>query len=589
MNGHDEYLELLAASIDFGLTEEEVARLNYHLASCPECRRAATELRGQNAVVATTPIAPLAPARSEQILRAALRKPAARPRWGMLAVAALLATLGGGVLFAGFQMIDDDDPAPDHSPPIVAEASAPPSEAPVEESVDPGAPPPVDGPRVTPNPGDDEPPPPKPASPVAFPIDYNQGLGTVRLAPLPDGRVWLSMDQGDGNTILALLDASGIALPIVVPAAEDCIPLALPDGSVRLLCATFQGIDLECSDVCFQPEGVLAYGPDGRAMDGFPVALPVGFETGINRRHARVVGDNVVLVYSDFGSGGEADDGTGGIANILAVSPNGTMTHGAAVSRPEKCCVIGPTGLAAGTTLLTKDDGTQTTTVVAFDSTGFRPGWPVEVAGHGSMPSFVDTRLALSAWTGDGTSELVRFEADGRRVGDDARTILPELVEWDPDWDAPLAPASDDRGNLWLLADGQVHAYDTAAEPTPGWPYEPETGILVLGECPPTDTGCQPWYVPPVAAPRGLLYTLETAPAGMGGRINVVNLDGTTRSGWPKTLQREGAMWHSVTIGENRRAYAVAIEPEPKNEASISVLAFAPNGSQESILTVVEP
>ena len=27
MNGHDEYLELLAASIDFGLTEEEVARL----------------------------------------------------------------------------------------------------------------------------------------------------------------------------------------------------------------------------------------------------------------------------------------------------------------------------------------------------------------------------------------------------------------------------------------------------------------------------------------------------------------------------------------------------------------------------------
>ena len=94
---------------------------------------------------------------------------------------------------------------------------------------------------------------------------------------------------------------------------------------------------------------------------------------------------------------------------------------------------------------------------------------------------------------------------------------------------------------------------------------------------------------PSSAAPRALLYTLETAPTGMGGRINVVNLDGTTRSGWPKTLRREGAMWHSVTIGENRRAYAVAIEPEPKNEASISVLAFAPNGSQEWILTVVEP
>ena len=123
MNGHDEYLELLAASIDFGLTEEEVARLNYHLASCPECRRAATELRGQAAAIATTPIAPLAPARSEQILRAALRKPAARPRWGMLAVAALLATLAGGVALAGLRLVDDD-PAPSEPPSSqVAEAS----------------------------------------------------------------------------------------------------------------------------------------------------------------------------------------------------------------------------------------------------------------------------------------------------------------------------------------------------------------------------------------------------------------------------------------------------------------------------------
>ena len=184
------------------------------------------------------------------------------------------------------------------------------------------------------------------------------------------------------------------------------------------------------------------------------------------------------------------------------------------------------------------------------------------------MPSFVDTGLALSS--GPATEHRARPLRGRRPTGRRRRpNDLPESVEWDPDWDAPLAPASDDRGNLWLLADGQVHAYDTAAEPTPGWPYEPETGILVLGECPPTDTGCQPWYVPPVAAPRALLYTLETAPTGMGGRINVVNLDGTTRSGWPKTLQREGAMWHSVTIGENRRAYAVAIEPEPKNEASL--------------------
>ena len=160
MNGHDEYLELLAASIDFGLTEEEVARLNYHLASCPECRRAATELRGQAAAIATTPIAPLAPARSEQILRAALRKPAARPRWGMLAVAALLATLAGGVAFAGVRLINND-PAPSEPPPSqVAEASFPPSERPSRSRSIPVPSLPAEGPRVTPNPGDDEPPPP---------------------------------------------------------------------------------------------------------------------------------------------------------------------------------------------------------------------------------------------------------------------------------------------------------------------------------------------------------------------------------------------------------------------------------------------
>jgi anti-sigma factor RsiW len=134
MNGHPEYLELIAASIDFELTDEEFGRLSTHLARCPECRAAADEIRGDAAGIAAYPPPRLAPARSEQILRAALRTPPARPRWGLLAVAALLATLGGGVLFAGFQLIQDDDSTPQEPPPsLVAEASAPPSEAPTEE------------------------------------------------------------------------------------------------------------------------------------------------------------------------------------------------------------------------------------------------------------------------------------------------------------------------------------------------------------------------------------------------------------------------------------------------------------------------
>ena len=83
-------------------------------------------------------------------------------------------------------------------------------------------------------------------------------------------------------------------------------------------------------------------------------------------------------------------------------------------------------------------------------------------------------------------------------------------------------------------------------------------------------------------APRSL-STPSNPPEGKGGRITVVNPDGTIRSGWPRRCNGEGATWDSVTIGENRRAYAVAIEPEPNNESSISVLAFAPNGTREWI------
>jgi hypothetical protein len=75
----------------------------------------------------------------------------------------------------------------------------------------------------------------------------------------------------------------------------------------------------------------------------------------------------------------------------------------------------------------------------------------------------------------------------------------------------------------------------------------------------------------------------------MGERITVVNPDGGIRSGWPKTLQREGAVWQSVTLGENNVAYAVAVEPEPQGQPSASILAFAANGTRNWITTLVEP
>ena len=59
--------------------------------------------------------------------------------------------------------------------------------------------------------------------------------------------------------------------------------------------------------------------------------------------------------------------------------------------------------------------------------------------------------------------------------------------------------------------------------------------------------------------------------------------------GGPKTLQRSGATWDSVTIGPNRMAYAVASEPEPNDAASVTILGYAPNGTLTWKTTVIEP
>jgi hypothetical protein len=162
-------------------------------------------------------------------------------------------------------------------------------------------------------------------------------------------------------------------------------------------------------------------------------------------------------------------------------------------------------------------------------------------------------------------------------------------LTWSPDGDGPVPPLVGDTARTSVVTDSAILTFDGTGASLSGWPYEPATGWAERGRCAPADTGCQPWFEPPRLAPRGLLYALEGGQAGLGERITVINPDGSIRSGWPKTLQRPGASWESVTIGENRIAYAVAVEPEPNNMASISILAFAPNGTREWITTLVEP
>jgi hypothetical protein len=579
MNGHDEYLELLAASIDFGLTEEEVARLNYHLASCPGCRRAAAELRAQNAAIATTPVPALAPARSEQILRAALRRqPASRPRWGLLAVAAMLATLGGGVLFAGFQMITDDDPAPDQSPPIIAQVSAPPS-------ADPGSTP-VRPPLVTSTPRLPEDPEASATPDVGviefeFPRPYTTEIASVRVAPLADGRVWVSFRDGNG-TVLALLDDTGAGSPMEIPGAEDCVPLAVADGSVRLVC----GDDSEaCIDTCLYEVRVHAYSATLDELPGYPVSVTWPVPGWFDRQGARVVGTDVVLGFNLMPDFDEGEQPAPAESHLVTVHADGSVDHGVPLEGVVFCCAISAEGVGFGTSVESHEDGTQTTTLSALDASGLVDGWPVAIEGTAGGPAFgPDGDVYVTSWV-DGGSRIVRIH-DATPV---SMWDLPETITWDPTFDGPLAPLIGGGGRISAVGDGRILSFDGTGEALPGWPYEPETGLAERGGCPPGDTGCQTWLEPPRIAPRGLFYTIESPPEGLGERITAVNADGSVRSGWPKTLQRPGATWDSVTIGENRRAYTVAIEPEPNNESSISLLAFAPNGTREWLRVLVEP
>jgi hypothetical protein len=580
MNGHPEFLELIAMSIDFDLTDEEFGRLSTHLARCPECRRAADELRGDATAIAAYPAPRLAPARSEQILRAALRTPRPQPRWGMLAVAAMLTTLGGGILFAGFQLINDDDATPSEPPPsLVAEASAPPSAEPGGESPALGEGP-VDGPRVTPNTGDPTPTPDLGEIDFEFPLPYTSEIASIRVAPTTDGRLWASFRDGNG-TVLALLDESGAGSPLGIPGAEDCVPHAVSDGSVRVLCAYSDEDPETCVDACYV-DRVYAYSPNLDELPGFPVSLPTAMTASVDRHGARVVGTAVVLGFMETA---DDEENPSTKASLITVRDEGSVVQGVAVVGPEFCCRISPDGIGFGRAIESHDDGTQTSRAFAIDTSGMVAGWPIDIEGTASAAAFgPGGDVFFTTWVGQG-SRIVRIRDATHSMSVD----LPGAVIWDPSYDGPLPPLVGETGRTSVVMDDRILSFDGTGAALPGWPYEPETDWVERGECPEGDTGCQPSSEPPRLAPRGLVYALESAPDGGGERITAVNADASVRSGWPKTLQRDGAMWDSVTIGENRIAYAVAIEPEPNNEASISILAFAPNGTREWIRTIVEP
>jgi hypothetical protein len=358
------------------------------------------------------------------------------------------------------------------------------------------------------------------------------------------------------------------------------------DGSARALC-TFDDVEdpQSCVDACVAPR-VYAWSAPGQGLPGFPVFLPSGISTGTSG--ARVVGSDLVTVTTESYDEVVAEFGDYGSARITTVAADGSVSDGVRVPATLRCCTVGPEGVAYGSRPIDEEDLEIRTQVIAFDENGIRPGWPITLDGGGiSEPSFGPNGEVVFASILDEGSRIVRLKADGTEA---APSIdLPFIVEAS---DAgPLAPLVDERRRVWVVSAGTLHGFDLEGNALSGFPYAPATSFAEQERI--CDTGsataCQIVIKPPQIAPESLIYALETGPTGNGERITVINRDGSIRSGWPKTLQRAGATWDSLTIGDNRRAYAVALEPEPGDRMSGSISGFAPNGTRELFTVLFEP
>ena len=61
------------------------------------------------------------------------------------------------------------------------------------------------------------------------------------------------------------------------------------------------------------------------------------------------------------------------------------------------------------------------------------------------------------------------------------------------------------------------------------------------------------------------------------------------RPSWPVELRRPGAEFWSVVVGSDGTAYALAIEPEPGDTSSASILAIAPDSTVLWTTTIIDP
>ncbi len=608
MTVHESSLELAAAAIDFDLEEAARLQLDRHLAECAACRRSAAALRADAVAIGSEAGPPLPPARSAAILAAIIRPPRRRPSLRLLAVAALFAVAGGGLIVAGmgFSRLTQDPqlviaPSPSRS------STPGPSADPQAEPSNPAGPtalPPAGSPRPT-----------ESLSPSAQPVGGSaEELGTmVRMAPGAGDDLYVSIPAA-GGVVLTSLDRNGrprAGWPVVLAGTTSC-ELLLPaeDGSVRVVCT------LEDADgVGTGRTGAFAFDPAGASMPGWPMIL--GDHGAEGYFAGRVMGDALALyVWATLKSAATGEpDGTGW---IMAVAADGVVRSG--TSRPIlDCCdgdwAIGPDGVAYGV-------------IRRYDDHPFAPAWSSELRAMSfdgvpdGFPKHHDSSAAERIMI-DGIASRPAFDTSGtirmvvaREAGGPARVAAYrpngsvavdteiELGFVATDVCTGIEGTCETPAPPLVGADGTtvvVGAYFTSTAATAvdrgyygiltGWPYASDAGHQAAGTCRGSDV-CEGYGLAlPALGPGNVLYLVHRAsdPAVGGGSIVAVGVDGGVVAGWPVALTTAGAAFWSVVVGADGTAYALAIEPEAGGGSSATIVAMAPDSTVRWTTTIIEP
>ena len=487
--------------------------------------------------------------------------------------------LGAATFLSAIVVAGCASATPSPSPSGAAETA---SSSPVTSSASPVAP--SNGPSASS--------PPQPGTAVRPVKGDARDLGSqIRMAEGPDRRLWLSIPEKGGDTLL-LIDSTGVASPgwpIVLPGVETCDQLlAADDSTVRVICGLTPPAG--SFDVVSR---AFAFDANGRALPGWPVDIKDG-------TIGRVDGhDLVVLVNPLLQVGGEA--GEPWPVSMVVIAQDGTLRRGVEV--PFPCCdsdwVIAPDGIAYGVTRRGWETASSIKTdVTAFGLEGPRAGWPLTIDGNASNFAFDANGLAYAVVGAPdgGTTRTIVFDRDGHHLPNgsaDQAIVSTGTFDGAGGEDIPGPPIVADDGTAFIISTAggntTVVGLDPAGQPLTGWPYTSKLDMQWTGFCGDGDTGCGYDRTEPAIGPDNALYLLhDAATTSTGGSMVAIGADGLIRDGWPVGLKRAGSAFWSMVVDRDGLSWALAIEPE-KQGHSATVLAIADDSTVLSATTIVEP